>query len=270
VDQRIALASLFASQRPLLGMVHLLPLPGAPRWQGSMAAVLDRAAADAAALAGAGFDALLVENFGDAPFHAGAVPPETLAAMAVIVAELRRAFTLPVGVNVLRNDAAAALALAAATGAIFLRVNVHTGALLTDQGWIRGEADRTLRTRRALGLRCAILADVLVKHAVPPAGLDLATAARDTWERGLADGLIVSGPATGSGTPAERVRAVRAAAPSAPVLVGSGLDPANAAELMTLADGAIVGSAVQHEGRAGSGVDPERALRLVAAARAAH
>ena len=251
-------------------MVHLLPLPGAPRWAGSMKAVLERATTDAGRLAEAGFDGLLVENFGDAPFHPGPVPPETTAALAVAVAEVGRAVGLPVGVNALRNDARAALAIAAATGAAFLRVNVHTGAMLTDQGWIEGKAHETLRDRARLGLECAILADVLVKHATALAGVDIAAAARDTWGRGLADGLVVSGPETGSATPLERVRAVRDAVPAAPIWIGSGLDPANATALLAIADGAIVGSAVQFEGRAGAGVDPDRARRLVATLRRPH
>ena len=270
MSERIPIARIFEAPRPLVGMVHLLPLPGAPRWAGSMQAVLDRATADAGHSAEAGFDGLLVENFGDAPFHPGAVPPETTAALAVALAAVRRAVGLPVGVNALRNDARAALAVAAATGAAFLRVNVHTGAMLTDQGWIEGAAHETLRDRARLGLECAILADVLVKHATAPVGVDIAAAARDTWGRGLADGLVVSGPETGSATPLERIRAVRDAVPGAPIWVGSGLNPANAAALLGIADGAIVGSAVQREGRAGSGVDPERARRLVATLRQSH
>jgi membrane complex biogenesis BtpA family protein len=270
LPERIAVARIFASTRPLIGMVHLPPLPGAPGWDGSMRAVLDRAVADAATLAEAGFDGLLVENFGDAPFHPGTVPPETTAALAVAVAAVRRMVGLPVGVNALRNDARAALAVSAATGAVFIRVNVHTGALLTDQGWIEGRAHDTLRERARLGLECAILADVLVKHATPPAGTDIASVARDTWNRGLADALVVSGPETGSATPLDRVHAVRDAVPEASIWIGSGLNPANAAALLAVADGGIVGSAVQREGRAGAGVDPERARRLVATVRASH
>ena len=146
------------NSRPLVGMVHLLPLPGAPRWDGSMSAVIGRARADAAALAAGGFHGVMVENFLDAPFHPAAVPAETVAAMAVIVDRVREECGLPVGVNVLRNDAYAALAIAAATSARFIRVNVHTGAMLTDQGWLDGRAHETLRTRLRLAPDVAILA----------------------------------------------------------------------------------------------------------------
>ncbi len=205
---------------------------------------------------------MLVENYGDLPFHPGAVPPETVAALTVAVAEVVRTVSLPVGVNVLRNDAAAALAIAVATGARFIRVNVHTGALLTDQGWIAGLAHDTLRRRAALGADVAILADVLVKHAVAPAGLNAARAARDAWHRGLADGLVVSGPATGEEPDLARLRAVKAAVPEAPVWIGSGLTPENAAALMAVADGAIVGSAFERDGVAGNPVEVERVRRL--------
>jgi uncharacterized protein len=248
-------------------MVHLLPLPGAPAWGGSMAAVLERAEADAAALAAGGVDALLVENYGDLPFHPRRVPPETVAALTAAVTAVRRVATLPVGVNVLRNDARSALAIAAATGASFIRVNVHTGGMVTDQGWIEGRAAATLRARRRLAPDTAILADVLVKHATPPPGLDLRRAALDAWERGLADALVVSGAATGEPADLDRVRQLRDLLPDAPVVVGSGVTPATARDTLALAHAAIVGSALQEEGRAGHPVDPERVRRLVDAAR---
>lgn len=261
------LTDLFAAKKPLIGMVHLLPLPGAPRWGGAMDAVIERAIADARALAEGGFDGVIVENYMDAPFYPGRVPPETVAALAVVVREVVRQMRIPVGVNVLRNDALSALAIAAATGARLVRVNVHTGAMLADQGWLTGEAHESLRLRARLGAPVAIVADVLVKHAVPPAGADPALVAGDTWYRGLADGLIVSGTATGAAADAARIRAIKAAVPEAPVWIGSGLTAENAAELLVLADGAIVGSTLMHGGIAGQGVDPERVRTFMEAVR---
>ena len=127
-------------------MVHLLPLPGAPDWDGSMERVLAAAVQDATALAEGGVDGIMVENYGDAPFLPGPVPAHTIAALTNAVLEVRRAVRLPVGVNVLRNDAAAAIGICAATGASFVRINVHTGAMLTDQGWIEGAAHETRGT----------------------------------------------------------------------------------------------------------------------------
>lgn len=248
--------------RPLIGMVHLLPLPGAPGWAGSMQDLLVRAVSDARTIENGGLDAIMVENYGDLPFYPGAVPPETVAALTVAVTAVIEATSLPVGVNVLRNDAAAALAIATATGARFIRVNVHTGAMLTDQGWISGHAHETLRKRASLGADVAILADVFVKHATPPAGTSIEESARDTWERGQADALIVSGSGTGRPVDLEQLARVRAVVPTAPLLIGSGLTPENAATLLQHADGAIVGSAIQEGGIAGRPIDPTRVAAL--------
>ncbi len=171
------------------------------------------------------------------------------------------------GVNVLRNDAGAALAVAAATGARFIRVNVHTGGMHTDQGWIEGRAAETLRLRARLCPEVAVLADVLVKHATPPPGLGLVEAARDAWERGLADGLIVSGAATGAPASLDDVRRVRDALPEAPVLVGSGVTAETVRAALDVAHGVIVGSALEEGGVAGRPVDAGRVRRLMDAAR---
>lgn len=249
----------------VIGMVHLPPLPGAPAWAGRMDAVLERARADARALHEAGVDALLVENYGDAPFHRTA-GPETVAAMTATVLAVREVTDRPVGVNVLRNDPAGALAVAAATGATFIRVNVHAWGMHTDQGWIEGRAAETVRLRARLVPAVAILADVMVKHAVPPPGLTLEAAARDTADRGRADGLVVSGRATGAPTSLDDVRTVTAAVPT-PVLVGSGVTAATVRDALAVAAGVIVGSALKEEGRAGRPVDADRARRFVEAAR---
>lgn len=245
-------------------MIHLPPLPGAPRWGGSMAAVRDSATADARALQEGGVDALLVENYGDSPFHK-TVGPETVAALTAAVLAVRDVADLPVGVNVLRNDAAAALAVAAATGARFIRVNVHTGGMYTDQGWIEGHAAETVRLRDRIAPDVAILADVLVKHATPPAGLTLEAAVRDAAERGQADAVIVSGPATGAATSGRDV-GTAVATTDVPVLVGSGVTAATIAATLDMAAGVIVGSALMRDGRAGGPVDEDRVRRLVEAA----
>lgn len=257
--------------RGVIGMVHLAPLPGAPRWSdapGALDAVLERATADARGLIGGGVDAILVENYGDTPFHADRVEPVTVAVMTRAVrVVVEAAAGVPVGVNVLRNDVSAALAIAAATGARFVRANVHTGGMYTDQGWVEGKAAETVRLRERLAPAVAILADVLVKHATPPAGLELTDAARDAWHRGLADGLIATGGATGSPTDLERVRVLRAAVPEAPVLIGSGVTPGTVRSALDTAHGVIVGSALEADGVAGRPVDEDRVRRLVEAAR---
>jgi len=241
-----------------VGVVHLSALPGAPRFDGSFEQVLARARADAAALGAGGCDGLIVENFGDAPFFAGQVPAETIACMALALAEVRRAAPgLPVGVNVLRNDARAALGICAATGAEFLRVNIHTGAAVTDQGLITGQAAETLRERARLAPGVKILADVHVKHATPLGREGLVQAAQDTALRGMADALILSGAATGEAPDLAGLRSVRAAV-DAPLFLGSGLDLDCADELLPYLDGAIVGTALKQEGRVDQPVDRRR------------
>jgi len=257
---------LWPERKPLIGMVHLLPLPGSPRWGGSMDAVLERARSDARALVEGGLDGILVENYLDAPFFGEEVPAETVAAMTRAAAAVVACSPVPVGVNVLRNDAHSALGVAVAAGASFIRVNVHVGIMWTDQGALEGRSARTLRTRAALGAQVAILADILVKHATPPPGLTVEASAADTWSRGLADALVVSGVGTGKETDLDRVALARAGAPDAPVLVGSGVTAATVARVLQVADGAIVGSSLSHDGRAGSGLDPAR-IRALAAAR---
>lgn len=257
---------LWPGGRTLIGMVHLLPLPGAPGWRGSMDEVLARASADARALAAGGMTGVLVENFLDVPFLPGRVAPETVAAMARVVSAVLADVSVPVGVNVLRNDARAALGIAAACGAGFIRVNVHTGTMWTDQGRIEGHAADTLRARAALGSDVAILADVHVKHATPVPGERLESAAADAWRRGLADALVVSGTATGAATALEDLRRVRTAVPEAAVFAGSGVNADTVAEILDVADGVIVGTALTREGRAGTGIDPQRVAELVAAA----
>ena len=254
--------------RTLIGMVHLPPLPGSPRWEGSMERATAAALADAQALVDGGMEAVLVENYGDVPFTPGRVEPATVAAMAVMVAEIRRALPgVPLGVNVLKNDARAALAVACAAGAEFIRVNVHAGAVVADQGIVQTDAYQTLRDRRLLGADVRLFADVQGKHAVPLAPVELEQEARDLVHRGLADALVVSGRATGEATAIADVKRVRSAVPDVPLLVGSGVTPDTVAELLSVADGAIVGTFVKRDGDVRKPVDPLRVRRLVAAAR---
>lgn len=263
------IARLFGRTGAIIGMVHLLPLPGAPGAR-PMDEVLERAIADARALVAGGVDGVMIENFGDTPFWKDAVPPVTIASMAVAVDAIRRRIgTTPVGVNVLRNDALAALGIAAATGAAFIRVNVLCGAMVTDQGLVEGRAAEVLRLRSALGLdgRVAIFADVLVKHASPMAPLSLRRAVMDTLGRGGADVVIVSGVATGAAAPLDALEEARSAAGQGALAVGSGVSVDTVAEVLRVADVAIVGTALKVGGDVRAPVDPSSVRTLVQAAR---
>ena len=257
---------LFGEGKIFIGVIHLPPLPGSPRWGGNLAHVLEQAEREAAILTEGGANGIIVENFGDAPFRIGRVEPETVAAMTRAVDLVCRTTLLPVGVNMLRSDALSALAVAVAAGARFIRVNIHYGTMAADEGLVTGEAFETLRRRRLMNAGdVAILADVLVKHAVPLGDPDLGLIARETAYRGLADGLIVTGPVTGLPAESDDVAAVRQAVPDRLLLVGSGVDATNAAQILTHADGAIVGTSLKEDGVITNPVDLGR-VRAVAAA----
>lgn len=243
-----------------IGVVHLLPLPGSPSGGASLDEVVDRALTDTHALVNGGADGVIVENYGDAPFAAGPVCAYTVAAMTRVAWAVRRAAPdLELGINVLRNDAIAAVSIAATVGADFIRVNVHTGAMVTDQGLLTGTARATLLERRRLGAeRVRIAADVMVKHAVPLGDQTLETAARDCHGRGHADALIVTGTGTGEPTSADDLIRVRAAVPEARIWVGSGATPDNLEALRPHVDGLIVGTWLHENADTDRPLDPKR------------
>ncbi|MEB3217760.1 MAG: BtpA/SgcQ family protein [Nostocales cyanobacterium 94392] len=261
------LYQLFKTRRPIIGVVHLLPLPTSPRWGGSLKAIIDRAEQEAVALASGGIDGIIVENFFDAPFTKSQVDPAIVSAMTIVVGHIQNLVTVPIGLNVLRNDGRSAIAIASCTQAEFIRVNVLTGVMATDQGLIEGEAHQLLRYRRELGCDVKILADVLVKHARPLGSVNLTNAVQDTIERGLADGVILSGWATGNPPNPEDLELASRAAQGTPVFVGSGASWDNIATLMQAADGVIVSSSLKRHGNRDQTIDPIRVSQFVEAAR---
>jgi uncharacterized protein len=263
----VDLYQIFNTKQPIIGVVHLLPLPTSPRWGGSLKDVIARAEKEATALAAGGVDGIIIENFFDAPFTKERVNSAVVSAMTLIVDRIQNLVTLPIGLNVLRNDGLSAMAIASCTNAQFIRVNVLTGAMATDQGLIEGNAYELLRYRRELGADVAILADVLVKHARPLGTPNLTTAVQDTIERGLADAVILSGWATGSPPSVEDVELAAAAAGDTPVLIGSGASWDNIAQLMQAANGAIVASSLKRNGKITESIDPIRVAQFVETAR---
>ncbi len=254
----------------LIGVVHLGPLPGSPRFGGKLGPVLDAAARDAKRLHEAGFDAILIENFGDAPFVPERVEPVTVAAMTACALAVRAEIgDKALGVNVLRNDAEAALAVAVAASARFIRINVHVGARVTDQGLIQGRAHETLRQRRALGAEAVqLFCDVDVKHSAPLGARPIGEEARELVGRGLASAVLVTGSGTGHGASVRDLEEVAdAVGEDVPVLVASGVTMATLGELGR-ASGVIVGSCLRASGRAGDPIDPDLARRFAEAFRA--
>ncbi len=252
---------------PVVGMLHLPPLPGAPRCDRDVRAIAEYVLRDADVLARGGVHGLLLENFGDAPFFPRRVPAYVVAQMTHVAGEVRRRFDLPLGINVLRNDGCSALAVAHAAGAQFIRVNVLCGVRVTDQGLIEGIAHELLRERTLLNAtHIRILADVSVKHSTPlGAPTPIESEVTDTLSRGGADAIIVSGWGTGQAAEPEDMRRAKAAAGAAPVLVGSGVTPENVRTFRPHAEGCIVGTALKVDGVAGNPVDPARVKALLAA-----
>lgn len=255
---------------PVIGMLHLPPLPGSSRWAGDFEAVRRFVLSDAAALCDGGIDGLMIENFGDTPFYPDRVPAITVSTMTALACEVRSRFDVPLGINVLRNDGRSALAVAVASGASFIRVNVLCGARVTDQGLLQGIAHNLLRERASLKAESIrILADVDVKHSAPLAVRPLDVEVHDVIERGHADAIIVSGQATGHVVAMETITTAKRAAGSTPVFAGSGVTAENAAELIAAgANGLIVGTSLKRNGLVASPVDVSRVRTMIAMVRA--
>jgi membrane complex biogenesis BtpA family protein len=252
--------TLFEVEKPLIGMIHLRPLAGSVGYERTgTKSVLDAALRDLYALESGGADAVIVENFNDGPY-AKVAPRETIAMMSVIVHVLTERAHLPLGVNVLRNDGLAGMAIAAAAGASFVRVNVFSGVAFTDQGMIEGQARDLQWLQRDLGTETMIFADIHVKHA---AHLDRLEEAAVDAERNGPDALIVSGIGTGRRTNPEDLQTVKQVS-RLPVLVGSGVRIDNVSTYRE-ADGFIVGTVLKEEGDLDAPVDVERVRAMAEA-----
>jgi membrane complex biogenesis BtpA family protein len=247
----------------LLGVVHLPALPGAPSYGGKLDPIRQSMRRDLLALKKGGAHAVIIENFGDAPFAADSAGPAAVACLTSLACEARELFPGPLGINLLRNDGVGAMAVAAASGADFIRVNVLVGARLADQGILNGIAEKLLRFRKRIGAgHIRIFADVDVKHSAPMApGYTIEDEARDAWERGGADALILSGAGTGHGTDPDHLRRAHTAAPRAPLLLGSGTTLDNLGDYLPEASGFIVGTFLKRSGK----IDSNRVRAFVRA-----
>ena len=243
-----SLVNALGSARALIGMIHVGALPGTPAATDPIDAIAQRAVEDARAYRDAGFTAVLIENMHDRPYLKGRVGPDIVAAMTRVGTEVRGAVDLPLGVQVLAGANLEALAVALACGATFIRVEGFVFAHVADEGVIDASAGTLLRARRQLGAsHVKVFADVKKKHSAHAitADVSLEETARAA-EFFLADGVIVTGVATGRAAEPADVEAV-ARAVAIPTLVGSGLTPDTLAAYQAAA-GFIVGSAVKRDG----------------------
>jgi len=246
-------------KKPLIGMVHLKPLPGSYHYNEDFDSIVDFAVKEAKKLEDANFDAVMIENFGDAPFKKEA-DKITIASMAVIAKTIKEEVSLPLVINVLRNDAIGAYSIAYVVKADFIRVNVLSGVAFTDQGIIEGKAHELAKLRKLLPSKIKVFADVHVKHAYHFGEFE--DALRDTVERGLADAVIISGKATGMEVDVEKLKKAKEISP-VPVIVGSGTTYDNLPKLWKYADGFIVGTWIKKDGKTKNDIDLRRAKKLV-------
>ena len=256
-----AIQEIFGRRKAVIGVIHSLPLPGSPNYDGeSMDDIVAFAVAEAGRYREGGVDGLIVENHGDIPFakpdHLG---PETAAAMAVMTDAVRRHSGLPIGVNVLANGAVQAIAVAKAAGAAFVRVNQWSNAYVANEGLMDGPAGAAARYRawlRAKSVR--IFADVHVKHGAHAITGDrtITELARDN-EFFDADVAIATGQRTGDSATMEELQTIGSGT-SLPVAVGSGVTPDNIGDIFTVADAVIVASWLKHDGAWWNPVDPQR------------
>lgn len=260
-----SLKEIFEVEKPIIGMVHLQPLPGSPGYTGQeMEPIIQKALDDARALVAGGVNGLIVENMWDLPYFVGSeVPPEEMTAHAVAARKVVEAVDVPVGVNVVHNGGVVTLAIAVAAGARFIRVCLLTGARVWDTGELdHGCAARLIRKRKELGAEhIKILADVDKKHSVAFPGIDLATHIEWT-EFYLADALIISGKMTGSAPDLEKVKQARQLA-RRPILLGSGATEDRIVDFLKYADGAIVGTYFKVDGIAENPVDVNRVRKFM-------
>ena len=244
----------------IIGVIHLLPLPGSPKGV-QLFTLIERAVSDAKALESAGVQKAIVENFGDAPFYKNNVPPHVVSFMTRVIQSIKAECSLELGVNVLRNDALSALAIASATDCSFIRVNVLSGAAWTDQGYIEGQAIETLLYRNRLGYNIAIMADVKVKHATPVGSSDIVQLARELVHRAGADQIILTGPETGRPCSINELQQLGGAFPGdqrPPIYLGSGVTPDNVNQYRELCTGAIVGTFFHRNSQISLPLDEQR------------
>ncbi|KGT94310.1 BtpA family membrane complex biogenesis protein [Erwinia typographi] len=263
-----ALERLFQVKKPVIGVIHLQPLPGAPRYSGQpMKEVYDAAIADALTLSRGGVDGIIVENASDLPFaRPENIGPETVAALTAACLAVRNAVDTPIGITCVANGAIPALAIAKAVGARWVRVNQWANAYVANEGFINGPAPEAMRYRSMIDARdVAIFADVHVKF-----GAHAITADRSIPEQATdaewfdADVLIATGTRTGNPTSDSEVNDVRSGT-NLPVIVGSGLSPSQVPSLFASADGAIIGQWLKEDGQWWKPVDPRRVAELMAA-----
>ncbi len=252
----MSLDEIFDINKPIIGVVHLNPLPGSPLFDGDLNEIIEAALKDARTLISGGVDGILVENFNDKPYEKRVRDPETISAMAIIVNEIIKNSPIPVGINLLRNSAIEASSIAYVTKAMFIRVNALVENIETDSGIIEAIAPKLMRHIKKLNAKLGILADIHVKHASPIGNRDIEVIYMDIFERGLASAAIITGKRTGEAPDINILKLLRRIN-RGPVLIGSGLSLENLG-ILEYADGAIVGTYFKRDSNVNNEVNQKR------------
>lgn len=267
-DGNSQVEELFGTGKALVAMIHVAALPGTPLADRPMSAIIDQAVREACLLSDAGFDAIMIENMHDRPYLRQTVGPEIVSAMTAILDSVRSAVTKPLGVQILAAANREAMAVAASAGGSFIRAENFVFAHVADEGLMpNADAGPLLRYRREIvAEHIRVFADVKKKHSshAITGDLDIGRAAQAAAFFG-ADGVVVTGAATGEAAAIQDVREVVAAV-EVPVAIGSGLNPENLSAVWDLADVFIVGSFIKEDGRWHRPPDPDRVAAFIGAA----
>lgn len=257
--------SLF-SQKPIIGMVHLLPLPGTPKYAQDIDPIIERALREAKIYNESGVDGMIIENFNDEPFPCQEISTEQIALMASITGQIQKESSIPIGINVHFNDWKAEMAIAFAGKAQFIRVEVFVDTVITASGIIQPCCAEVTRYRKVLGAdeKIAIWADLHPKYSRNMIATTLEESAIMA-SQSLADAVIVTGETTGIVTPTDDIRRVKEVM-DLPVIAGSGTNIKNVKKILSIADGAIVGSSFKQEGNVYNQVSEERVREFMATA----
>lgn len=251
------------TKKPIIGMIHLLPLPGSPNYKGDINVIVTRALAEAQIYKRGSVDGVIIENFNDIPFSNGDISHEQFALMAAIICQVRRVLSIPIGVNVHFNDWKAEIALAFACKSQFVRVEVFVDIVGSSCGIVQPCCAEVMRYRKTLSAEDSIKiwADIHPKYSYNILPISLRDSAKMA-ESAMADIIIVTGEKTGMATPLDDIRIVKEVV-DVPVFAGSGVCLENVAETLAIADGVIVGSAFKLNGNVYNEVSEDRIIEFM-------
>lgn len=253
----------FQVEKPIIGVIHLPPLPGSPRFSGSLDSIVERAVKEAKTYEECGVDGVIVENFWDAPFNIRVKNVETITSMTIIVKSVVDEVSIPVGASMLRNSGVEALAVAYACKAKFIRVNALCQVIVAPEGILYPIAREVMELKFKLKCDVKVYADINVKHGKPLVERDIVEVAKECFTRCMADAIIVTGTVTGGEVNLQDLKRLKDSKVNGPIIVGSGVKAENIHKFWNLADGFIVGTYFRVNGDLSKGLDKGKISRLM-------